>query len=527
MRYSLANMTSLQPLAVSRPHPPRQRDRLARPKRHSAHDQAVVVHLTAECWPFARTGGLGEAVSTLASHHSAGSVPSVIVMPFYRQVRERAPNTEPCGAELIVQLGTRSERVRLWRHRSCEGIHDVIFVDHPLFAERAGLYGEYGRDYEDNAQRFALFCMAALTALPRITPVARVLHAHDWHTALAPVYLRTTFAGSQFHERLAAVLSVHNAAFQGHVPREVMPELGLPRTLYDWRLMEWYGRVNLLKGGLAFADVVTTVSETHASELRSERGGFGLHDAFAALGDRLVGIVNGIDQSIWDPTTDVHLAARYSAANLAGKGRCKTALQAAFGLARRNVPVVAMCARLTEQKGIDLVLDSALLARDDVQFVFLGEGEPRFADALGYRTRSAPDRIAAVTTFSDRLEHVLMAGADLFLLPSRFEPCGLAQMRAQRYGAIPVAHRVGGLADTIEDGVTGFLFDGYNAHSLESAVDRALERHADQPAWRRMMRAAMARDFGWSGPAASHLDVYSRVCERGRQHRPHDGPATP
>ena len=481
----------------------------------SARREAIrVVHIAAECCPFARTGGLGEMVSTLASHHGADGLSSAVIMPYYRQVADRVRDLERVCTDVVVSLGDRVERISVWRAGSGAQDHHAFFIDHPSFSERGGLYGEAGQDYPDNAERFALFCMAALTVLPRLAPASHIVHAHDWHAALVPVYLQTAFATSAFHRHLAVVLSVHNVAFQGHASPELMPALGLPYALYDWRLLEWYGRINLLKGGLAFADVVTTVSPTHARELVTPDGGFGLHDAFAGLGERLVGIVNGLDQGVWNPATDQELAARYTPSSLTGKRRCKAALQRAFGLPERDdIALVAMCARLTAQKGIDLVLESDALSRDYVQVVVLGEGEERFAHALRTRAAASSDRIAVHTTFCERLEHLLMGGADIFLMPSRYEPCGLAQLRAQRYGALPVAHRVGGLADTIEDGATGFLFDEYTPAALSEAIDRALSRFAEGAGWHRMMRAAMMRDFGWSRSAHAYRDVYRRATD--------------
>ncbi len=473
-----------------------------------------VVHIAAECWPFARTGGLGEAVSTLASHHAATGLPTAVVMPLYRQVAESGHDLERVGPHLAVSLEGRIERVRLWRARPGALPYEALFIDHPVFSERTGLYGDEGGDYADNAQRFAAFCLAAVSALPTVAPGCEVVHAHDWHAALVPVYLRSTFASSAFHRRLSAVLSVHNAAFQGHAPAGLMPALGLAPALYDWRLLEWYGCLNLLKGGLAFADMVTTVSPTHARELTTPDGGFGLDGAFVALGDRLVGIVNGLDQEVWDPTTDPVLEARYGPSSLGGKRRCKAALQRAFGLPERDDrPVVAVCARLAHQKGIDLVLASDVLAGAEAQLVVLGEGDAALADALAARALAAPERIAVRTAFSDALEHLLIGGADVFCMPSRYEPCGLAQMRALRYGVLPVAHRVGGLADTIEDGVTGFLFDQGTPAALDAALARALASYADRPTWRRMMRAAMTRDFGWGRSADEYRDVYRRAAE--------------
>ena len=475
-------------------------------------DPIRVVHIAAECWPFARTGGLGEVVSTLASQHLNDGIGSAVVLPFYRQIAERTGHLERVLEDMAVTIGGRVERVRVWSSRPGTHEHQTFFIEHPSFSERAGLYGEDGADYHDNPERFALFCMAALTALPKLAPELRVVHAHDWHAALVPLYLRTAFADSKCHKRLTCVLSVHNAAFHGHASPNLLAALSLPPELYDWRVLEWYGRINVLKGGLVFADVVTTVSETHAAELVTPMGGFGLHEAFAALGERLVGIVNGLDQSVWNPATDPALAAHYSPWRLAGKRSCRAALRRTFGLAESDDrPIVAMCARLTAQKGLDLVLESGVLTREDVQVVVLGEGELRYVEALQGRAAAAAGRIAIHATFDDRLEHVLMGGADIFLMPSRYEPCGLAQMRAQRYGALPVAHRVGGLADTIEDGVTGFLFDSYSAPALGAALDRALSVRADADAWRQMMRAAMRRDFGWARSARAYRELYGRA----------------
>src|ERR1051325_5649510 len=353
---------------------------------------------------------------------------------------------------------------------------------------------------------------AVFSSLPRSAPPARILHAHDWHAALAPVYLRTAHAGEPDYDRLGTVLSVHNAGFQGHFPPDTVADLGLAAELYDWRALEWFGQMNVLKGGLAFSDAVVTVSPSHARELRTPQGGFGLDDSFAALGDRLVGILNGIDCAVWNPQADPAIPAPYSPADLAGKRRCKAALQRAFGLAPTPlIPLVAMSARLVAQKGLDLILGGDLLSTRDAQFVFLGGGERRYEQALTDWAAAAPDRIAAQVTFTDRVEHELLAGADMLLMPSLYEPCGLTQMRAQLYGTIPVARRVGGLADTIEDGATGFLFDEYAPAALARVTRRAIERYAEGRSWERMMHVAMSQDFGWRRSAEGYVQVYGRA----------------
>lgn len=486
----------------------------------SAAELSEVVHISAECWPFARTGGLGEAVSTLANHQARSGVRASVVMPLYRAVRDTVPGLTLATAAFDVQLGSRVERVRLFRASPRIGEARVYFVEHDGFFDRAGLYGEDGADYVDNALRFAFFCRAALKALPEIAPSASVVHAHDWHAALVPVLLRTEFARDRRLAPLASVLSVHNAAFQGHCAPETLDDIGLPRELFDWKTLEWYGRGNLLKGGVALADAVVTVSPTHSDELQTREGGFGLHDAFAAAGDRLSGILNGIDVGVWDPGTDGQIAASYSAQNLTGKRLCKAALQRAFGLpATAEVPVIAMCARLTQQKGIDLVLE-ALPNADGAQFIIVGEGEARYSSALAKLAGQFPDRIAVDFTFRDATEHRLLAGADMVLLPSQYEPCGLTQMRAQRYGAVPIARRVGGLADTVQDGVTGFLFDEYNADGLAGVLGRALGAYAKRSVWSRLVRAGMSQDFGWQRSVPRYWEVYRGALDRGAIRRP-------
>jgi starch synthase len=481
-----------------------------------------VVHIVAELAPFARTGGLGEAVKSLAEFQSASGIPTAIIMPLYRQVHAIAPNLEPVGEPFMVQVGPVAEQARLMqitpdRRSKAGGRPRVYFLDHPHFFDRPGLYGENGYDYPDNPRRYAFFSLAAVLALPRIAPDAPViLHAHDWHAALASVYLRTYFMRDRYYRQVRPVLSVHNAGFQGQYPARTMADVGLPWELFTHQYLEWYGRMNYLKGGLTFSDMVTTVSPTHAHELRTPFGGFGLHDTFVGLRDRFVGIVNGIDQRVWDPATDKQITTHYTPETLELKKKCKASLQRIFGLKQRaNTPIFAMSARLTYQKGLDLILGYNDYFALDAQFLFLGAGEPRYEAELTELAQRAPGRIACEFNFTDRLEHRLMAGADMCLMPSQYEPCGLTQMRAQRYGTIPVARRVGGLADTIEDGVTGFLFDGYTSEEFMHAAVRALDHYHHQDAWREIIREAMSRDFGWEKSESRYRDLYRRALSVG------------
>src|SRR6476661_8775914 len=464
-----------------------------------------VVHVTAEYYPYARTGGLAEAVSGLANFQRAAGLNVAAVLPLYRTVRDVDPDLEPVGQPFMVPMGPRSEEARVFRAPAGTGGPQVYFIEHLEYFNRPGIYGENAVDYPDNARRFAFFARAAVIALPRLAPGAVLLHAHDWHTALALVYLRTDAKPSP---QVSTVLSVHNPGYQGHFPPDVIPQIGLPWELYNWRQLEWYGKVNFLKGGLAFADYVTTVSPTQAEELRTPGGGFGLHEAFISMGDRVVGVLNGIDLRAWDPSTDRQITSQYSADNLDGKRRCKAALQRSFGLPqRRKVPLFGMTGRMVTQKGLDLILQSPDLLALDAQFVFLGSGEAKYETALVDLASSAPDRFGVQLDFTDRLEHRLMAGADLFLMPSLYEPCGLTQMRAQRYGAPPIVRHVGGLADTVEDGLTGFAFDAYTPEALQETTFRALDVFRHPTKWQALMRQGMARDFSWERSVSSYLDV--------------------
>lgn len=470
-----------------------------------------IVHLAAEYDSLARTGGLAEAVSGLASYQSAQGVPVAVVIPLHRSVREAAGQLERVGQAFSIQVGPRLEEGRLYRLPVESGKPKVYCIEHEYF-DRAGLYGESGSDYSDNPQRFAFFCMAALELLPRIARSPAILHTHDWHTALAPVYLRTVFDRSSFHRGFRTVLSVHNAGFQGYYPAAVMPEIGLPWELFTWRHLEWHGQTNLLKGGLVFSDAAVTVSPTHAHELRTVKGGFGLHDVFISLRNRFSGIINGIDFEEWDPATDPYITSRYSIEDLKGKKRCKAALQRSFGLPQRQkMPLFVMTARMTSQKGLELIVGDYTLFMLEAQFIFLGTGEARYEAMLKHYSARWPERISVHLGFTERIEHRLMAGADVYLMPSLYEPCGLAQMRAQRYGVVPLARRVGGLADTVEDGVTGFLFDEYSSEDLLRVARAVMDYYYDEDIWQRLMREAMARDFSWECSGEKYMDVYQRV----------------
>lgn len=476
--------------------------------------EAHIVHLTAEYWPYIRTGGLGEAVRGIATFQALEGSGTSVILPLYQPIREGDYGLRPLGEEFHVQVGPRSERARLWEATKGTDGPKVYLIENGEYFDRTGVYGEGGEDYPDNHRRFSFLAAAAVELLPRIAPNGILLHMHDWHTALAVVYLRALSGGDPYADRVATVLSIHNGGFQGHFPPEVLPEIGLPMQLYHMDVMEWYGRANILKAGLAFTDMVTTVSPRHAFELRTEAGGFGLHHTFLGLYDRLVGVLNGIDFRIWDPERDPDIPARYSMMDLSGKEKCKAALQEEYGLPQDpDRLLIGMVARMVAQKGMDLILGGRAIREAEAQFIFLGNGEPRYEEALENLAVAHPDRIAVQTDFSEDREHRVIAGADTLMMPSLYEPCGLTQMRAQRYGTIPLARRVGGLEDTIEDGNTGILFDDYSPDRLDWAIDRAITRYRNPSAWAYMMEHAMTQDFSWERVVNRYFGVYDRAFE--------------
>ena len=480
----------------------------------SGAEPVTVVHLAAEYYPYARSGGLAEAVANLARFQSYAGMRSIALLPLYRSARRAAGALVQEGPSLTVSVNGIDESVRVLRHQEERPGTRLYFLEHEGYFDREKLYGDARGDYPDNHLRYALFTLAALEALPSLVEGPLLLHVHDWHAALALVYLRTRYAGRSRYDSIRTVLSVHNAGYQGHYPAAVMPELGLPWRLFNFRQLEWYGKVNFLKGGLVFADQVVTVSPNHSQELRTASGGFGLQEVFEWLGPRFSGILNGIDQQVWDPATDELIPVPFSRDQPEGKSACKREVQRLFGLTlNERTPLFAMAARLVTQKGISLMLDNSAVLALGAQFVFIGAGEARFEEALAALAARHPDRIAINTNFTDRLEHLLIAGADFLLMPCQYEPCGLTQMRAQRYGAIPVVRRVGGLADTVLDGLTGFVFEPYHAEPLLGAALRGLDCYGNPAEWDLLQRNAMSQDFSWERSVERYLEVYRRALD--------------
>ncbi len=471
-----------------------------------------LLFVASEVAPWSKTGGLGDVSGALPRALAARGHTVAVVSPRYGSIDALAAGFTRRDSAVRV----RGEATALWVKK---GRPTQYLLEHErLFGSRRGIYGEGGADYGDNAERFTWFARAAL-ALPGATGLRpRVVHANDWQTGLVPFLLRHEHGQDPTLAQARTVFTIHNLAYQGVFPKQVIPHLGLPWDVFRHEAMEFYDQLSFMKAGLVFADVLTTVSPTYAREILTPHGGHSLDPLLRQRRAALHGILNGIDVAEWDPATDPHLPVHYSARALAGKARCKTALQRELGLpARIDVPLVAIVSRLADQKGIDLVVAAIpeLVARD-VQLAVLGSGQRAYEDALLRAAHDRRDRVAVRIGFDEGLAHRMEAGADLFLMPSRFEPCGLNQMYSLRYGTVPVVRAVGGLEDTVEDydgwrRGTGFKFKEYAPQALLLAVRRAVETYRDRRAWKGIVSRGMAEDFSWDRSASSYEALYAAL----------------
>jgi starch synthase len=468
-----------------------------------------ILFVCSELAPWSKTGGLADVARALPQALAARGHAVSVVSPRYGGIDAAAH-----GFALVERaLRIRGEATSLWVK---EGRPDVYLVENErFFGSRRGLYGEGGHDYGDNAERFAYLSRAALALPAAMGKRPAVVHANDWQTGLCPFLLRHEHAEDPALARARTVFTIHNLAYQGIFPKQVVPFLGLPWDAVSFEAMELHDRLNFMKAGLTFADALATVSPTYAREILTPEGGAGLDPVLRRRRADLHGILNGIDVLEWDPARDPRLPAHYSARDLSGKAVDKAALQRELGLpVRADLPLVGMVSRLADQKGIDLVVAALpdLLARE-VQLAVLGTGSHAYEDAFRRAAAARPDRLATRIGFDEALAHRIEAGADLFLMPSRYEPCGLTQMYSLRYGTPPVVRAVGGLEDTVEDfdgwtRGTGFKFREYAPHALLLAVRRALEAYRDRRGWRALVLRGMAQDFSWDRSARSYEAVY-------------------
>jgi starch synthase len=473
-----------------------------------------ILFVVSEGLPFSKTGGLADVIEALPKALVADGHEVAVVLPRYRGTQ--ANPTVVRG--LAVRMGSSARLVAIGDGGMHHGVR-YFFVDDPEYFEREQLYGTGGRDYPDNAERFAEFSQACIEVAKSVW-APDVIHCHDWQSALVPVLLRTVHTADAALRALPVVFTIHNMGYQGLFPKDVLPKIGLPDSLFGPTALEFYNQVNYLKGGLIFSDYLTTVSRKYAQEIQTAEYGCGLEGVVQGRGDRLIGILNGVDYAAWSPENDLLIAARYSASDLAGKRTCKNDLLAQFGLPEENLtrPLVGIVSRFADQKGFDLLAEIAdELLDENLAIVALGTGEAKYEKMFRELAQSFPAKLAVKVAYDNTLAHKIEAGSDMFLMPSRYEPCGLNQIYSLRYGTVPVVRATGGLDDTIEPydpasgGGTGFKFEEYKAAALLGAVRQALAAFDNQVAWRRLQTNGMAKDFSWRASAAEYARLYEQA----------------
>ncbi len=475
-----------------------------------------VLFVSSEVAPFAKTGGLGDVSSALPKALRAQGHDVRVVLPYYRRVREGGHAVEPIIPPLETQLGPRRFRFATLQSTLPGTDVPVYFVHCPPLYDRPGIYTQDG----DEHIRFAFLGMAALRIAQQLRFAPDIVHANDWPTALVPLALRTTFAWDRLFASTKTVLTIHNIGHQGTFGADVLADIGLEEArdhFHQDQLNE--GRLSFLLSGILYANAITTVSPTYAREITTPEHGVGLDPFLRARRDVLFGILNGIDESEWSPTRDPLLPFHYSADDLTGKEQNKQYLLRSLGLPYRpGVPLFGIVSRLAWQKGFDLCFDvlPALLSQRDAQLVVLGSGEPKYEELFGHLSRLAPHKVAFRNTFSEPLAHLIEAGSDMFLMPSRYEPCGLNQLYSLAYGTAPIVHKTGGLADTVHlfDGRrgNGFVFDHFDARGFTWAIRYALEQWGDRSAWRRLQQNGMREDLSWQRRVREYETLYADIA---------------
>lgn len=479
-----------------------------------------VLFASSEMTPFVKTGGLADVAGALpkAIKKMGGDVAAVL--PKYSAIDDKKFRLRDTGITVKVPISDSIKEAEVLVGKA--GDVPVYFIKNDSYFDRENLYGTKDGDYPDNAERFIFFSRAVIELSKALNFEADVIHCNDWQTALIPVYLKTLYREDPFFSKTATVYTVHNLGYQGHFWHFDMHLTGLGWELFHHDGIEFYGKINLMKGGLLFADIITAVSKGYSQEIKTEEYGYGLEGVLTLRENDLYGIVNGIDYDEWDPSNDKYIAANFSALDTKGKAVCKAELQRLFSLpVKKDVPLVAMISRLVDQKGFDLIEKAVdRLMAMDIQFVFLGTGDRRYEELLYKIGKMYPQKAGVRIAYDTALSHKIEAGADIFLMPSRYEPCGLNQLYSLRYGTIPVVRATGGLNDTIKNyslktGTgNGFKFKAYSDEVLLHELKRAVELYRDKGAWKKLMHNAMEYDSSWEHSAGEYLKVYRKAINK-------------
>lgn len=481
-----------------------------------------IAFVASECVPFSKTGGLADVVGALPRALAAAGHEVSVYIPHYRHTR--ISEERSVVQSITIPFDDRYRFCSIFTGAGYPGVR-FFFVDYPPFFDREGLYGTASGDFPDNAERFALFSRAVLEA-SKILGVPDLFHCHDWQAALVPVLLKTQYSEDPAFRDTGTVFTIHNMGYQGLFPPEILPLLTLPWDLFTIAKMEYFGNVNFLKGALVYSDMITTVSRKYSQEIQTTEFGFGLEGVLKGRAQNLSGILNGVDYDEWNPQTDKFIAAHYSAEDLSGKRECKQDLLASFGLGEANldVPVIGIVSRFAAQKGFDLIgqiIDR--LALEDVLITVLGSGDKLYEEMFLRLARRMPEKVGVRVAYDNALAHKVDAGADMFLMPSRYEPSGLSQLYSLKYGTVPIVRATGGLDDTVDPWEqrtkkgTGFKFQEYSGEALLRVIHQAMQLYRDQESWQRLMRNGMSKDFSWRVSAREYLRIYDRVRQQHAQ----------
>ena len=481
-----------------------------------------IVYAASECVPYVKTGGLADVVGAVPREIVKLGHRATVYLPYYRQVREYAPDRKAAILSLTIPFRHYNRFAAVLDGGEHDGVQ-FYFIDSPELFDRESLYSTPTGDYPDNWERFGLFSRAVLEATKQLA-VPDIFHVHDWQASMIPVYMRTTYSLDPVLRHAGAVLTIHNAGYQGRFAPRTTENLLLPWEVFTMDRLEHYDTFNFLKGGIVYSDAITTVSRKYAEEIQTPEYGESLDPVLRSRAADLYGILNGVDYKEWDPATDHNIAAHYTPENLEGKRECRRDLLHAFGAEHvaDETPVLGIVSRFATQKGFDLIAQIApKLLAEEVFLIALGTGEPYYEEVFRSIQDRYPKKAAVKIAYDNILAHKIEAGADIFLMPSRYEPCGLNQIYSMKYGTVPVVHATGGLDDTVEEWDpkkqtgTGFKFTGQNADSFYAALERALNVfQSDKKSWTKIMRNGMAKRYSWKEPAAEYAKVYRQVAQR-------------
>jgi starch synthase len=477
-----------------------------------------IVFAASECVPFSKTGGLADVVGALPQALAELGHDVSVYLPKYRQTK--LDNPKVLLRSVTVPFDDQYRFCSVLDGGKRSGVR-FYFIDYPPFFDRDALYGTPAGDYPDNAERFALYSRAVLEA-SKILGAPQIFHCHDWQSALIPVLLSTSYADDPVFRETKTVFTIHNIGYQGLFPPDTLPLLMLPWDLFTMDKMEFWGKVNFLKGALVFSDHITTVSRRYSQEIQTPEYGFGLEGVLRSRAGSVSGILNGVDYDEWSPEKDRLIVRQYSAENLEGKKECKYDLMRQFGIEdgkNIDLPVIGIVSRFAAQKGFDLIAEVADdLAQLPLILTILGSGDKEYQDLFIKLNRQFPQKIAVKVAYDNVIAHKIEAGADMFLMPSRYEPCGLNQMYSMRYGTVPVVRATGGLDDSVEPWDvktgkgTGFKFGGYTGSALLATIHEALKAFADKPNWQKLMINGMNKDFSWNASAREYVKIYERLA---------------